>query len=153
MSTTGRPRSAFERRMYWRISAGSAYGRRPSARVAAQQPDAVQRAGRRAVDGVEGVREAELVDRDRHPGRDRAAHAAALDRQRQPRAVVALAGRAAAQQLLTACGVAHALSDSSAARRRAGISVGRRLARSTKTCTNQPSAASSSVPRSRRPIS
>ena len=41
-------------------------------------------------------------------------------------------------------------SDSSAARRRGGISVGRRLARSTKTCTNQPSAASSPAPRSRR---
>ena len=49
--------------------------------------------------------------------------------------------------------VAPALSDSSAARSFGGISVGRRLARSTKTCTNQPSAASSPAPRSRRPIS
>ena len=34
-----------------------------------------------------------------------------------------------------------------------GMSVGRRLARSTNTCTNQPSAASSPAPRSRSPIS
>ena len=122
-------------------------------RVAAQQPDAVERARRRPVDRVEGVREPELVDRDRHPGRDGPAHPAALDRERQVRAVVTLAGRAPAEQLGDRVRGAHALSDSSAARRRAGISVGRRFARSTKTCTNQPSAASSSLPRSRRAIS
>ena len=57
------------------------------------------------------------------------------------------------QQLRDRVRGAHAASDSSAARRRGGISVGRRPARSTKTCTNQPSAASSAAPRSRSPIS
>ena len=66
---------------------------------------------------------------------------------------VVIAGRAAAQHLPYGVRVAHALSDSSAARNLGGISVGRRLARSTNTCTNQPSAASSPAPRSRSAIS
>jgi len=50
-------------------------------------------------------------------------------------------------------GRAHAESASSAARSRGGISTGRRLSRSTKTCTNQPSAAGCSLPARNRPIS
>ena len=110
-------------------------------------PSALRRGG--AVDGIEGV--VPDCDRDHHPRRDRAAHPAALDRQRQraPSCGRPPRGAAARDRVRRA----HAASASSAARSRAGISAGRRVARSTNTCTNQPSAASSPAPRSRSAIS
>jgi hypothetical protein len=61
----------------------------------AEQPGAGDGPGRGAVDGVEGGHQAEFVERQRHAGRDRPAHPAALDGQRHPVPVVALARLAA----------------------------------------------------------
>ena len=57
-----------------------------------QQEGAVERARRRAVDLIEGIAQAQLLDRRGHAGRDHAPHPAALDHQRHPPAVAALAG-------------------------------------------------------------
>ncbi len=54
----------------------------------AEQPGAGDGPGRGAVDRVEGGDQAELVQRESHAGRDRAAHAAALDGQRDPEPVM-----------------------------------------------------------------
>jgi hypothetical protein len=65
----------------------------------AQQPGAGDRAGRGAVDRVEGRDQAKLVQREGHARRDDAAHASALDSQGDPQPVVpgqGLAARAAA---------------------------------------------------------
>ena len=132
--------------MYWRMSVRVGVGLQAVRRVAAQQPDRVQRAGAGPEDEVERAREAEVVHRDRHPGRHGAAHPAALDRERDTGARGAVAQRLDDR-------VRHAASDASAVRRPPGISTGRREARSTNTCTNQPVAAASSAPCSRSSIS
>ena len=60
--------------------------------LAGEQEGAVERARRGAVDLVEGVAQAQLLDRRRHPRRDDAAHPAALDDERDPAPVGALTG-------------------------------------------------------------
>ena len=71
---------------------------RGTATVAEQQADGDEGAGRTAVDDVERVAQPRLLQRVHHAAGVRAAHAAAVDDQRDPVAVVARAGPAPVQQ-------------------------------------------------------
>ena len=68
-------------------------GRDPLRQPPADQPHRVERAGGGAVGGVERARQPELVERERHPAADGAAHPAALDDERHARPGRALAQR------------------------------------------------------------
>ena len=59
-----------------------------------EQPGSGDGPGGGAVDRVEGGHQAELIERERHACRDRAAHPAALDGQRDPEPVIAPSGLA-----------------------------------------------------------
>ena len=105
MSKMGRLRSTVSRKL---TKLGSpnpcGYRRGQVGGLARDQEGAVERPRRRAVDLVEGVEQAELLDRRRHPRRDDAAHPAALDHQRDappvgPRAGLGALVAAAADEL------------------------------------------------------
>jgi hypothetical protein len=68
---------------------------RAQARLTGGQVRRVHRTGGRPVDRVEARDQPQRLERRAHPGRHRAGHAAALDREREPCAVRPLAGTAA----------------------------------------------------------